>query len=140
MTKCINPGCFRDAVVHGLCSSHYYKLYNYTRPWIGPTNNVRDKHPEAIVPLNEEEQALLEITYLEAQRLRDTTGVSYVVDHIIPLREGGKHHPDNLQIITSKLNANKDDYRYWDIECDMPDGLDILDNPLNMYDVQLNHR
>ena len=35
------------------------------------------------------------------------TGVKHVVDHIVPLALGGKHHQDNLQIITDAENKAK---------------------------------
>lgn len=34
------------------------------------------------------------------RNLTFTTGIQYDVDHIVPLFEGGLHHPENLQIIT----------------------------------------
>ena len=45
--------------------------------------------------------------YQEAQRLTSSTGVRYDVDHIIPLFEGGMHHPDNLQVITHEQHLKK---------------------------------
>jgi hypothetical protein len=35
------------------------------------------------------------------------TGVRWEVDHIIPLSKGGRHHPNNLQILLGKANATK---------------------------------
>jgi len=54
------------------------------------------------IPIDITEQQLRQIQeiYQEAQHLTVTTGIRYDVDHIIPLFEGGLHHPDNLQIIT----------------------------------------
>ena len=34
-------------------------------------------------------------------------GKSWEVDHVIPLSKGGKHHPDNLQIIPMEENRRK---------------------------------
>lgn len=53
------------------------------------------------IPVDITEQQLRQIQkiYEEAQHLTFTTGMQYDVDHIIPLFEGGMHHPDNLQII-----------------------------------------
>jgi 5-methylcytosine-specific restriction endonuclease McrA len=39
--------------------------------------------------------------------LTSSTGVQYDVDHIIPLFEGGLHHPNNLQIITHEEHLMK---------------------------------
>jgi 5-methylcytosine-specific restriction endonuclease McrA len=35
------------------------------------------------------------------------TGIQYHVDHIIPICKGGKHHQDNLQILTGTENLKK---------------------------------
>lgn len=44
-------------------------------------------------------------------RLRDAAtvllGEQFEVDHIIPLALGGKHHPDNLQLLTAVENRRK---------------------------------
>ena len=61
------------------------------------------------IPIDITENELREIQeiYQEAQHLTSTTGVQYDVDHIIPLFEGGLHHPDNLQIITHEEHLMK---------------------------------
>ena len=45
--------------------------------------------------------------YCEAKRLTEETNVPHEVDHIIPISKGGKHHEDNLQIITMSENRKK---------------------------------
>ncbi len=45
--------------------------------------------------------------YAEATRLQKETGVAYHVDHIIPLKHGGKHEAANLQILTATENMKK---------------------------------
>lgn len=52
------------------------------------------------IEINENELRKIQEIYQDAQHLTSTTGIRYDVDHIIPLFEGGEHHPDNLQIIT----------------------------------------
>jgi 5-methylcytosine-specific restriction endonuclease McrA len=61
------------------------------------------------IPIEITEQQLRQIQeiYQEAQHLTFITGVQYDVDHIIPLFEGGLHHPDNLQIITHEEHLMK---------------------------------
>ena len=61
------------------------------------------------IPVDITEQQLRQIQkiYEEAQHLTFTTGMQYDVDHILPLFEGGLHHPDNLQIITHKEHLMK---------------------------------
>lgn len=45
--------------------------------------------------------------YILAENLTERTGQKYVVDHIVPIIKGGKHHQDNLQVITSHDNLRK---------------------------------
>lgn len=48
--------------------------------------------------------------YSIAERLRQSTGVKFAVDHVIPLqgrRVSGLHVRDNLQILTSSDNSRK---------------------------------
>lgn len=45
--------------------------------------------------------------YCEAKQLTKETNVPHEVDHIIPISKGGKHHEDNLQIITMSENRKK---------------------------------
>lgn len=56
---------------------------------------------------NEERQAIDQI-YLECKKMNTDSGfIKYHVDHIKPLAKGGKHHPDNLRIITAHENRSK---------------------------------
>lgn len=52
------------------------------------------------IEISEKELRKIQEIYQEAQHLTFTTGIQYDVDHIVPLFEGGVHHPENLQIIT----------------------------------------
>lgn len=45
--------------------------------------------------------------YCKAKELTEDTGIPYEVDHIVPISKGGKHHEDNLQIITMSENRKK---------------------------------
>ena len=49
--------------------------------------------------------------YILAENLSEQMGEKYVVDHITPIVKGGKHHQDNLQVITYLDNARKG-YKY----------------------------
>ena len=54
-----------------------------------------------------EKQLLLDV-YAECSRLNALHGRdSFHVDHIIPIALGGKHHPDNLQILSAYQNRAK---------------------------------
>jgi 5-methylcytosine-specific restriction endonuclease McrA len=59
------------------------------------------------IEITNEELRMIQEIYQEAQRLTSSTGVCYHVDHIIPLFEGGMHHPDNLQVITYDEHLKK---------------------------------
>jgi hypothetical protein len=55
----------------------------------------------------------IEALYCEARALTISTGVDYVVDHIIPLRGrhvSGLHCQTNLRVITRIENARKSNY------------------------------
>ena len=50
----------------------------------------------------------IDLLYEQMSRLNSQHGPgSFHVDHVIPLSKGGKHHPDNLRIITAKENLAK---------------------------------
>ena len=53
--------------------------------------------------LSDIDKARMTEIYIQAKRL----GSDYHVDHIVPLSRGGKHHPDNLQIVTAEYNLKK---------------------------------
>lgn len=53
--------------------------------------------------------------YLLAQNLTLEKGERYVVDHIIPLSRGGKHHQNNLQVVSEKDNLQKANRYPYDI-------------------------
>ena len=59
------------------------------------------------VNITEHQLRQIQEIYQEAQYLTFTAGVQYDVDHIVPLFEGGLHHPDNLQVITHKEHLMK---------------------------------
>lgn len=45
--------------------------------------------------------------YILAKHLTEETGILHEVDHIIPISKGGKHHENNLQILTQTENRKK---------------------------------
>jgi len=59
------------------------------------------------IEITEEELRQIQGIYQQAQHLTFTTGMQYDVDHIVPLFEGGLHHPNNLQIITHEEHLMK---------------------------------
>lgn len=61
----------------------------------------------ATVALTSKDHRLISDIYAKARALTMLTGESYHVDHIVPLVLGGKHHPDNLQVLTALENLKK---------------------------------
>ncbi len=52
-------------------------------------------------------QEKINFFYKEAVKLSEETGIPHEVDHIIPISKGGKHHENNLQILTATENRKK---------------------------------
>jgi hypothetical protein len=50
---------------------------------------------------------LIKEFFRESKLKTESTGLSYHVDHIIPLFVGGSHHQDNLQVILASDNMSK---------------------------------
>ena len=49
----------------------------------------------------------------EANRLTAETGIEHHVDHIIPIKHGGFHHHDNLQVLPANVNLAKSSTPFW---------------------------
>ena len=48
-----------------------------------------------------------------AEKLTIKTGVEHHVDHIIPIKHGGWHHHENLQILPAPVNQSKSSSPFW---------------------------
>jgi len=58
--------------------------------------------------LTQDEKNRVDKIYQEAYKLNEKHGPkSFHVDHIMPISKGGKHHPDNLQILSAEDNLRK---------------------------------
>lgn len=65
---------------------------------------LREQTPE----LSAEEVKLIQQLYDQRDILNRRAGfIQYHVDHIIPLAKGGRHHPDNLRVISASDNVRK---------------------------------
>ncbi len=58
------------------------------------------------IQLTKEEHGQIRKLYKTAKEMRED-GFDVCIDHIIPIARGGLHHPDNLQILTTKQNLQK---------------------------------
>ena len=56
------------------------------------------------------DDAKIAAIYALAAKLTALLGVTYHVDHLMPLAKGGKHHEDNLVVMRSDLNQAKSDH------------------------------
>ena len=65
----------------------------------------RARKKGATVDLTDNERLALQILTEECILL----GPGWHLDHIVPLSKGGKHHPDNLQIVRASYNQSKYD-------------------------------
>lgn len=52
-------------------------------------------------------KAIVDSRYEAATYLSDVTGIDWHVDHTQPLKHGGKHREDNLQVVPSEWNSSK---------------------------------
>ena len=61
-----------------------------------------------LVPeLTKKEIKQIKDLYYMAECLTKFTGIPHEVDHVIPKRKRGLHHPNNLQILTRTANKTK---------------------------------
>ena len=57
--------------------------------------------------LSKEEKAMCRSFYTKAKERNQDSKIKYVVDHIIPISKGGKHNPNNLQVVPESWNIHK---------------------------------
>ncbi len=67
------------------------------------------KRKKAYVKLTKDEAQRVAGIYKKAKEMREA-GLDVEVDHIYPVSKGGKHHPDNLQILTREENLKKSNH------------------------------
>ena len=68
---------------------------------------VKRRRLKGLVVLTPAEELQVKAIYHLRYTLTRETGVEYHVDHRIPLKHGGLHHPDNLWVITAEENMRK---------------------------------
>jgi hypothetical protein len=82
------------------------KWIDKNRGHVRAYNNSKHKRVKKQTPENAD-IAQIRAIYKSAQKLTQETGITYSVDHIIPLSKGGLHHQDNLRVITLSENCSK---------------------------------
>lgn len=61
----------------------------------------------ALAALTPAEQQRIVALYAEAARRTAATGIAHHVDHDRPLALGGRHHPDNMNVVPAAINLAK---------------------------------
>ena len=92
-------------------SETWHGVQNQWRRDSGFGNEQQARRHKQIVDsydkLTDNDKLRIKEIYAESARLSCETGIMHHVDHIIPLFEGGQHHPSNLQILTDKEHWRK---------------------------------
>ena len=94
-------------------SNHFRKHYGINPEFTikckvnASDQKVRRRRARQAVDLMPAEHLQVRAIYKLRTLLSRATGVEYHVDHHIPLKEGGLHHPDNLWVITAEENLRK---------------------------------
>ena len=57
--------------------------------------------------MSEKDKIEISGIYQQAREISKKTEIEYHIDHIKPLSAGGRHHPENLQILTAEDNLRK---------------------------------
>lgn len=86
------------------------RLRRLKNPEPTATGNVLKRYPELndqISKLTKEEHNTINQIYLQAQRLSKCLKQKFVVDHTVPLSQGGTHHPFNMQVVPNTWNVVK---------------------------------
>jgi hypothetical protein len=99
--------CIKEKGLEKLNNKELMKPYRTKEKVNNKTYRYRTKKfGEAPTLTNEEHEKIL-LIYKECARITEETGILHHVDHIHPISKGGKHHPDNLQILTATENIRK---------------------------------
>jgi len=99
--------CAKEKGLEKLNNKELMKRYRTKEKVNNKTYRYRTKKfGEAPTLTNEEHERIL-LIYKECARITEETGILHHVDHIHPISKGGKHHPDNLQILTATENIRK---------------------------------
>ena len=101
--------CLKKKGLEKLNNEELMKPYRTKEKQNNKTYRYRSKKFGELPILTSEEYQRILFIYKECARITEETGVPHHVDHIHPISKGGKHHPDNLQILTAVENIRKRD-------------------------------
>ena len=99
--------CVVEAGLKKLADKELMAPYRTKEKVNNKTYRYRQKKYSDVENLTKEENDRILKIYEECGRISIETGILHHVDHIIPISKGGKHHPDNLQILTATENIIK---------------------------------
>ena len=99
--------CLKKKGLEKLNNEELMKPYRTKEKKNNKTYRYRSKKFGETPILTPEEHQRILLIYKECGRITEETGVLHHVDHIHPISKGGKHHPDNLQILTATENIRK---------------------------------
>lgn len=83
------------------------RRYKKANPGVLSLSDQRRRERVRATPLTAAEKAAIRAIYQLRNELREWTGWAFEVDHIVPLAAGGRHHPDNLQLLKAAENRSK---------------------------------
>lgn len=92
-SKCLEPGCLQAARTKGRCLDHYH-------PWAttSPRNRTRPRNAGSLVR---------RVRRRDRETCYRCGGPGRIVDHIVPVAEGGSWDLDNLACICHDCHAAK---------------------------------
>lgn len=99
---CGNDVLFKDC---DYCRALYKKDWRLTFP--DRHRRYNDRKRAATPELSEQDKLRVDEIYRTCRAISFATNIKHHVDHIVPISKGGKHVPENLQILTAKENLMK---------------------------------
>ena len=92
-----NSSCIKDRM----------GVYHKNNPHVAAAASAKRRALVITEGLSPEDRQAISAIYKLCRLVSASTGIAHEVDHIIPLSKGGRHEPNNLQIITAALNRKK---------------------------------
>jgi hypothetical protein len=83
------------------------QAYHARKPEVQYANKSRRRAIESNAESIGANIAMIKQIFLTAKRVGKCLGMSFHVDHIMPISRGGLHHENNLQVIPALINLRK---------------------------------